>query len=156
VLGRARREPIRGAAAQIMFGVDGAETLAHLRLDEFGSAEGGGAASGRDPTILPCPILEVLKEGIGEWRGSRPAHRGEASAAGKRKGRVPSPPALSRRGCRTCSGRRSCRDSSRDAASHGGERLREALRAMIRAAASSGRSRSASNWSNKASTSSGR
>jgi hypothetical protein len=62
MLGRACREPIRGEATQIVFGIDGGETLAHLRLDEFGPAKGGGAASGRDPTVLSCPIIEVLKE----------------------------------------------------------------------------------------------
>jgi hypothetical protein len=88
VLGRARREPIRGEAAQIMFGVDGAETLAHLRLDEFGSAEGGGAASGRDPTILPCPILEVLKEvsvngAAAGWRDRRIVAKRQQPVSGK-------------------------------------------------------------------------
>jgi len=62
MLGRARREPIRGEAAQIVFGIDGGETLADLRLGEFGPTKGGGAASGRDPTVLSCPIMEVLKE----------------------------------------------------------------------------------------------
>ena len=45
MLGRAPRTPIRGEATQIVFGVGGGETLAHLRIDEFGPAKGGGAAA---------------------------------------------------------------------------------------------------------------
>jgi hypothetical protein len=40
MLDGARREPIRGEARQ----------------------KGGGAAPSRDPTVLSCPIIEVLKE----------------------------------------------------------------------------------------------